>query len=146
MKHWNDISNIVCFLQVVKIYSFMRQIKLHKRASCIVFLFVKAKNNDFIKETKHVLRAFIVWWKLGKVCESSRAGETLDWVSRSDFQCSAHRILPIVRLGYQQLRLWRHEEHVLFLKRFQYLMDICILRLSIMWVISWIHQSRNYCC
>ena len=50
------------YLQVVKIYSFMKEIKVSLRASYIIFLFVKTKNN-FIKEVKHVLRAFIASWK-----------------------------------------------------------------------------------
>ena len=33
------------------------------RASYIVFLFVNYENNNFIKEIKHVVRAFIACWK-----------------------------------------------------------------------------------
>ena len=51
MKHENDVSNMVCCLQVLKIYTV--------RASYIVFLFVKTDNNNFLKEIKHVLRAFV---------------------------------------------------------------------------------------
>ena len=49
-------------LQVVKIYSFMKEIKVYIRASYIGFLFVKIENNSK-KEIKHVLCAFITWWK-----------------------------------------------------------------------------------
>ena len=38
----------------------MKEIKLYKLASCIIFLFVKSKCNNFIKEIKHVLRAKFV--------------------------------------------------------------------------------------
>ena len=63
MKHEHDVSNMVGCLQVVRIYSFMKEIKVYIRASYISFLFVKTENNNFIKEIKHVLRAFIAWWK-----------------------------------------------------------------------------------
>ena len=63
MKHENDVSNVVSCLQVVKIYSFMKEIKVYIRALHIVFLFFKKKNNNFIKEIKHVVRASIAWWK-----------------------------------------------------------------------------------
>ena len=39
--------------QVVKVYSFAKEIKLRIRASYIVFLFVKSKNNNFIEKLKH---------------------------------------------------------------------------------------------
>ena len=51
------------FFQVVRIYSFMNEIKVCIRASYIVFLNVKTENINFIKEIKHVFRAFIAWWK-----------------------------------------------------------------------------------
>ena len=44
-------------LQVVRSYNFMKEIKVYIRASSIVFLFVKTENHNFIKESKHVLRA-----------------------------------------------------------------------------------------
>ena len=61
MKHKNDVSNMVDCLQVVKIYSFMKEIKVIIHASYIVFLFVKTKNDNFVKETKQFLCAFIAW-------------------------------------------------------------------------------------
>ena len=61
MKHENDMRNMVGFLQVVRIYSFMKEIKMCTRVSYIVFLFVKMESNDFIKEGKHVLHTFIAW-------------------------------------------------------------------------------------
>ena len=60
MKHENDVSNMVGCIQVVRIYSFMKEIKVFIRASYIIFFYV----NNFIKEIKHVLRAFITWRKL----------------------------------------------------------------------------------
>ena len=55
-------SNMVGCVQVVRIYSFMREIKVYIWALYIIFLF-KTENNNFIKEIKHVLRASIAWWK-----------------------------------------------------------------------------------
>ena len=53
-------------LQVVRIYtySFIKKVKLNKSASYIVFFFDKLEKNYFVKEIKHVLRAFIAWWNL----------------------------------------------------------------------------------
>ena len=62
MMHENDVSNMVGCFQVVRIYSFMKEIKVSIRASYLGFLFAKTENN-FIKEIKHVVRAFIAWWK-----------------------------------------------------------------------------------
>ena len=61
MKHENDVSNVIDCLQVVRIYSFMKAIDLYLPASCIIFLFVKSSNNNYIKEIKHVLCVFIAW-------------------------------------------------------------------------------------
>ena len=44
MKHENDVSNMVGYLQVVRIYSFMKEIKVNIRASYIVFFFDKTEN------------------------------------------------------------------------------------------------------
>ena len=64
-KHKNDVSNMA--FSVSKLWEFTVSWKKLKytyiRASYIVFLFVKAKNNNFIKEIKHVIRSFIAWWK-----------------------------------------------------------------------------------
>ena len=56
IKHENNMTNMV-----VKIYSFMKKIKVYIRASYIVFLFVRTENNNFIKKIKRFLRAFIAW-------------------------------------------------------------------------------------
>ena len=64
MKHENYMSDSIGCLQVVRIYSFIsEEIKVYKRASYIVFLFVTTENKNLITEIKHVLRAFIGWWK-----------------------------------------------------------------------------------
>ena len=62
IKHENDVRNMVsCLqLQMVRIYSVMKEAKL-TRASYIVFLIVKLKNNKCIKEIKHAFLAFMVW-------------------------------------------------------------------------------------
>ena len=52
MKHENDVTHIIGSLQVVKTYSFMKEIELYLRALCVVFLSVKLENN-FKKEIKH---------------------------------------------------------------------------------------------
>ena len=46
MKHENDVSNMVGSLQVVRIYSFMKETKVYINASFIVFLFVKKENDN----------------------------------------------------------------------------------------------------
>ena len=55
------MTRAIGWLQVVRIYSFMKETKLYKRASHIAFLFVKSETNKFIKEIKYVIRAFIAW-------------------------------------------------------------------------------------
>ena len=46
IKHENDVKNMVGCLQVVRIYSFMKEIKLYIHDSYIVFLFVKSGNDN----------------------------------------------------------------------------------------------------
>ena len=50
MKHENDVSDMVGCLQVVRIYSFMKDIKVHVcvRTSDIVFLFVKMEIKEHV--------------------------------------------------------------------------------------------------
>ena len=61
MKHKNDASNMVGNLQVVRIYSFMKEIKvyIHVHASYIIFFFVTKRNNFIIL----VICAFLAWLK-----------------------------------------------------------------------------------
>ena len=55
VKHENDVNDTIGCLQVVRIYSFMKEIKLCIGASYIVFLFVKSENNNFIRDdTEHI--------------------------------------------------------------------------------------------
>ena len=54
MKHENGVSNMVGCLQVVKIYSFMKNIEVYKRASYIALLFVKTKNNCVQRRRTHI--------------------------------------------------------------------------------------------
>ena len=58
MKHENDVSDCRKF---VRIYNFLKEIKLNKRVSYNVFLFVSTENNSFRKKIQNVLRAYIVW-------------------------------------------------------------------------------------
>ena len=57
------LTNMVGYLQVVRIYSFMKKIKVYIRTSYIIFLFIiKMENNyNLIKEIKHVVHAFVAW-------------------------------------------------------------------------------------
>ena len=59
----------------MRIYSFMKEIKLYIRASYIVFFFVKTENNNFIKEIKHVT---FTTAKFERILEQVK---TLDFVS-----------------------------------------------------------------
>ena len=105
MKHENDVSNVIGCLQIVRIYSFMKEIKVYIRASYIVFLFVKIKNN-FIKEIKHVLRAFIALWKPRQSLWELLSRWKASTASLSSSICFL--ILPNVRLGFHQaMKEWR---------------------------------------
>ena len=55
MNHENDVNDVTCCLQVVRIYNFKNKIEVYMRASYIV----KIENNNFINEIKHVLHASI---------------------------------------------------------------------------------------
>ena len=58
-KHENGVSYMIGCLLVVRIYTFMKEIKLYICALYTIFLFVKSENNNFIKEIKRILPAFI---------------------------------------------------------------------------------------
>ena len=62
VKHENDFSDMFGCLQVVRIYSFMKEVKLFICALYTIFFLVKSENN-FIEEVKHVLHASIAWSK-----------------------------------------------------------------------------------
>ena len=108
MRHENGC---LC-LQVVRSYSFMKEIQVYILALYIVFPFVMTENNNFIKEIKHVISAFIAWWKPRKSLRkfSSRWNSRL----RLGFLLMCSRILPNVRLGFYQAMKARR--NVLFLK------------------------------
>ena len=99
MKHENDVSNMVGCLQVVRIYSFKKEIKVNLRASYIVFLFVKNENN-FIKQPNMLSKPSQPGQKLDKICANSRAGENPRLLLGFSLICS--QILPSVRLGFKQ--------------------------------------------
>ena len=105
-KHANDVSNMV----ISKLWGFTVSWKKFKYCIlCIVytvFLFVKIENSNFIKEIKHVLRAFVAWWKS---CENSLTGKN----------STASQVFTLKfswMLAFVFTRLWRHGENVLFLK------------------------------
>ena len=100
MKHENDVSSMVCCLQVVRIYSFMKEIKVYVRALYIVFLFVKTENINFIKEIRRVLRALLKT-SAGSVRILQQV-KTLDAIEFSQIFASVFT------------RQWRHGEHYLF--------------------------------
>ena len=54
MKHENGVEYMIGCNQGVRIYSFMKEIKLYIRALCIVFYFLKSDNNKFTKEIEYV--------------------------------------------------------------------------------------------
>ena len=96
------------WLAVSKLWEFT--VLWKKSASYIVFLFVKTKNN-FIKEIKHVLRAFIAWWKTRQILRelSSRwKPSTASWIF-TDLEFSQ-------TFASVFTKLWRHGEDVSFLK------------------------------
>ena len=73
---------------------------------------VKLENKNIIKEIKHVLRAFIAWWKLRQsLWEFSNRWKpsTTSWVLSDLFTNSPKRSRHFT------LGLWKHGEHVLFL-------------------------------
>ena len=94
MKHDNNVIDMVGCLQVVRIYSFMEEIKLCIRASYIVFFFFKTENNNFIKEIKHVFRAFIScskpqqssWYLSGRWKPSTASPVFTDLLSNSSIR------------------------------------------------------------
>ena len=100
---WSTKMTLLTSLAVSKLWEFpvsWKKWKFTLRASYIIFLFVKLENNDFIKEIKHALRAFIGWWKLGKVCENSRVCENPRLCLGFSLICS--RVLPNVRFGFHE--------------------------------------------
>ena len=101
----------------------LRVVRISVPASYIVFLFVNNENNDFIKEIKDVLRASIACWKpwqslwefssKWKPSTASRLNSQHTQL-RLGFSLICSRILPTFASVFT--RLWRHGEHVLFLK------------------------------
>ena len=105
MKHENNLSIMVGCLQVVSVYSFMKEIKAYKHALIIVFLFLKMKNN-FIKEIKHVLHASTAWWKPRQNWWKFLSR----WKPRLHFRFSliCPWIPPNARYGfYQAMKVWK---------------------------------------
>ena len=106
------MSNMVDCLQVVRIYIFMKEIKVYIYTSHIV-IFFKTGNNNFINKIKYALYAFIACWKpQHSLWEflSRWKPLTVFWVS-PDLLSNSPKCWPWVFT-----RLWRHGEHVLFLK------------------------------
>ena len=44
MKHEYDVSDVICCLQVVRIFGFMKEINLYTRALYVVFFLAKSEN------------------------------------------------------------------------------------------------------
>ena len=95
IKHENDVNDMIGCLRVLRIYSFMKEIKLYKRVSYIVFLFVKTGNNSFIKKNKS---CYPCLHSLVKTSAKFWAGENL----RLGFSLIYSRILPNIRLNFLQ--------------------------------------------
>ena len=96
MKHEYDVSDMVGCVQVVRIYSYMKEIKLDTCAMYVVFFFVKTENNFIKKQIIHVLRGFIV-----KVCENSRAGENPASRVFNDLLSNSPKRSPRFSPGYE---------------------------------------------
>ena len=94
---WVLIGQQVCFPSVMKRENDVSSV-VWPSPNCenlqyvyIVFLFVKTEN-DFIKEIKHVFRAFIACWKPRQCL----------WEFSSRWKLICYRILLNVRLGFHQ--------------------------------------------
>ena len=120
MKHENDVNNMVgCLdLQAVKIYSFMKKIKVYICASYIVFLFVTTENTDFIKNKTCSPCLHSQVKTSAKFVRILEQVKTLDWVS--SFYWSALELSQTFASVFT--RLWRHGDNILFsnLKEFNF--------------------------
>ena len=89
-----------------------RKLSVHMHFVYIVFLFLKTEYDNFIKEVKHVLHAFIAWWK-----PRWMFGRIREQISENP-RCS-QRFSPAWEFSQTFAsvftRQWRHREHVLFL-------------------------------
>ena len=91
---WSTKMTSAIWLAVSKLLEFtVSWKKLKYTYAYIVFLFVTTKNNNFLKEIRHVLRAFIAWWK--------------------PRQRSALKFSQTFALVFS--RLWKRGDHALFL-------------------------------
>ena len=70
-KYENDVSDIIGWFQIVRIYSFTKEINIYKHALCVIILVVKLENNYSLTEIKHVFCIFIALRKLGNIYENS---------------------------------------------------------------------------
>ena len=99
IKHANDVSNMV----ISKLWGFTVSWKKFKYCIlCIVytvFLFVKIENSNFIKEIKHVLRAFVAWWKS---CENFLTGKNSKLHLRFSL-LNSPECLPLFSPGYEDM-------------------------------------------
>ena len=90
-------------LQVVWVFTVSwKKIKVYTRALYIVFLFVITEIN-FIKEIKHVLRAFIAWWKTFQSLykfSSRLKPSTVSWVF-TDLLSNSIKRSPQFSPGYE---------------------------------------------
>ena len=100
MKHENDLSNVVGSLQVLRIYSFMKEIKVYTRALYNVFLFAETENNNLIKEITYVLRAVIA----GLVKTSAKFVRILQQLKAPGSSLICSQILTNVHLCFHQTR------------------------------------------
>ena len=96
---------LVGYLQVVRIYNFMKEIKVYIRASYIVFLLLPTDEKKIIKVINHVLFVSIAWWKPRQSLWEFSSGwkPSTSTVSRVSLIC--FRILPNVRLEFHQTML-----------------------------------------
>ena len=62
MALWSAIMTWEIWLQIVRIYSFMKEIKMYIRPLYIVFLFVESENNFIKAKKQNIYLDFIALW------------------------------------------------------------------------------------
>ena len=108
MKHENDVSNVVWLSpSCEKLQFHERNQSIHVYELHISSFSLLNTENNFIKEIKHVILSFKAWWK-----PRQSLWELWDYVS--GFQRSALEFSQTLASVFT--RLWKHGEHVIFLK------------------------------
>ena len=106
MRSEYDVSDTIACLHVLRIYRFVKEIKLYICALYIIFLFVKSEKNRFTKATEHVLCTFTAWWNPRQSLWefSSRWKQTASQIFTDLFSNSPKRCL-----GFHQVKKVRRK-------------------------------------